>query len=154
MTGITNTNSETGIRYGTIYLRSIDDDTAHYLFYEGNNVSMDDAAEELRREIGIEAAERGFDDDTDREDWEEREFERQVEGIEVEEPTIEGECDGVKYMISWLGGVPLLWVFESPVTGRFNLCSPCVPNACNLDSPNPGGYEGYMVPADWLKELI
>lgn len=153
MTGITNMNPETGIRYGTIYLNTLEGDTAAYLFDEGRNVSEDEAIEDLRREIASEAAERGFEDDTDREDWEEREFEERVEGIQIEEPTIQGECDGVKYMISWLGA-PLLWVFESPFTGTFDLCSPCVPNACNLSSPNPDGYEGYTVPADWLKELI
>ena len=153
MTGITNMNPETGIRYGTIYLSAIDSDTAYDLFYEGDNVSEDDAIGDLRVEICIEADERGFDDDRDREDWEERQFEERVEGIQIEEPTIKGECDGVKYMISWLGGAPLLWVFESPFTGRFDLCSPCVPNACNLNSPNPGGYEGYTVPADWLRKL-
>ena len=152
MTGTANMNPETGIRYGTIYLNTLNGDTAAYLFDEGRNVSEDEAIEELWREIGFEADDLEFDDDTDREAWVESEFEKRAEGIQIEEPTIEGECDGVKYMISWLGGAPLLWCFESPVTGTFDLCAPCVPNACNLNSPNPDGYEGYTVPADWLEE--
>lgn len=89
---------------------------------------------------------RGYDD---REDYVESRFEREREQIQIEEPVIEGEYEGVKYRIDWLGGAPLLWVIEGPVIGRFDLCSPCVPNACSLESPNPDGYEGYDVPADW-----
>ena len=87
-----------------------------------------------------------------KEDYIEYRVEREMENAHIDEPTIEGEYEGVQYHISWLGGAPLLWVFQSPLIGRFNLCSPCVPNACDLSSPNPLGYEGYTIPSDWLQE--
>lgn len=153
---IANINPETGIRYGTIYLNHLDPDTAAYLFDGGRNVSEDEdeVIEEIREEVNIAAEENGFGTEDDKERWIEREFERRVESLQIEEPTIEGTCDGVEYMISWLGGAPLLWVLKSPHTGRFRLCSPCVPYACDIESPDEDGYEGYTVPADWLPKEV
>lgn len=151
---IANMNPETGIRYGTIYLNNLDGDTAAYLFDEGRNVSEYNALQELRHELVFEADDMGFEDEEEMEAWLQEEFERRVENLNIEEPTIEGECDGVTYMISWLGGAPLLWVFNSPHVGTFDLCSPCVPGACNLESPDPEGYVGYTVPPDWLRKEI
>ena len=176
-----NTNPETGIRYGTIYLNNLDGDTAAWLWDEGENVSNEEAYAELKSEIErdadnieeevrISAAERDYAllasdrymeveveaayarlGYKDREDYFETRLENESD-FQIEEPTIEGECEGVKYAISWLGGAPLLWIFESPFIGMFDLCSPCVPNACSLESPNPSGYEGYDVPADWRRK--
>jgi hypothetical protein len=86
--------------------------------------------------------------------------------IEIDEPVIEGEVDGVKYRISWLGGAPLLWVFEGPLGVANRLCSPCVPGAADLD----GGFtlademaagedysrmhECYCVPRSWLSSNL
>lgn len=100
------------------------------------------------REQEIEAAYEclGYND---RDDYVDTRLEFESEHIQIEEPTIEGEYEEVKYCISWLGGAPLLFVFESPFKGKFDLCSPCCPNAVSLESPNPNGYEGYDVPPDW-----
>lgn len=89
---------------------------------------------------------RGYDS---AEDYVEQSVENRAANIHIEEPEIEGEYEGVKYRISWLGGSALLWCLESPHTGLFDLCSPCVPNACSLESPDPDGYEGYTVPDNW-----
>lgn len=95
----------------------------------------------------------GYDD---REDYIQSKFEDTAQNFHIDEPVIEGEYEGVKYRIDWLGGAPLLWVFEGPV-GRCNsLCSPCVPNAGDLDSgfiddEMEAGYECYVVPRDWLR---
>ena len=60
--------------------------------------------------------------------------------------------DGLKAEIIELGGAYLLMVFESPFTSRFRLCSPCVPNACDGDNPDPeNGELGYDVPAEWVR---
>lgn len=80
----------------------------------------------------------------------------------ADEPTIDGEYEGVKYHISWLGGAPILYVFEGPVGFAASLCSLCVPNAADLDAgwnefettdtDNAIEYvhECYVVPRDWL----
>ena len=76
-------------------------------------------------------------------------IEQQLDGWYCEEPSIEGEYEGVKYQSSWLGGALNVWIFESPHTGRFAECSPCVPGAGNLDRPDADGVLTYDVPPDW-----
>lgn len=160
---MTNTNPETGIRYGTIYLNSLDPEVANDLFMYGTDLSYEQAVLELKTEIletvrneildAVEDGEEPPYDEDEIDDEVDRRLERAADSIQIDEPEIEGECEGVKYAISWLGGAPLLWVFESPVTGHFRLCSPCVPNACDLDSPSTeDGYLGYTVPAGWLRK--
>jgi len=145
---MTNCNPQTHIRYGTIYLNSLDPDTADALFYSGTNTSEIEIFAEIELEVNIEAEERGFCE-SDKERWIERELEKRSENVQIDEPTIEGEMDGVKYQIGYLGGAALLWVFESPHLAKARLCSPCVPNAGNLESLDPDGYECYDVPAAW-----
>jgi hypothetical protein len=130
----------------------------------------DQIEDEFLENIQIEAAERGGFTDAEyerfsehrleemwlmkgydsHEDYVEAVVERRAEALVIEEPEIEGEYEGVKYRISWLGGAILVWITESPHTGLFDLCSPCVPGACDCDSPNPDGYLGYTVPETWL----
>lgn len=112
------------------------------------------------------------------EDWFERndiEFDKEVfvdstlerfsDMCSIDEPTIEGVYDGVHYLISWLGGAPLLWITQGPTGWAKSLCSPCVPGAADLDSgyvvagddrmgqPDHGCYyECYVVPRDWLND--
>ena len=43
------------------------------------------------------------------------------------------------YGISYLGGAPLLWTYDSHYVTACEQCSPCVPGAGDLDSPDPFG---------------
>lgn len=43
--------------------------------------------------------------------------------------------DDVVYRQSWLGGAPLVWVIRSRFLAAAQGCSPCVPGARDLDSP-------------------
>lgn len=61
----------------------------------------------------------------------------------------EGIVDGVSISTSELGGAILVWVIESPHIGRYAPCSPCIPGAGDLDSPDPDGIECYDVPPGW-----
>lgn len=79
-------------------------------------------------------------------------MERHADSIQIDEPIIEGVLDGIHYRISWLGGAPLVIVLASPLRTRADLCSPCVPGACNLSSPNPDGYECFDVPPEWKRQ--
>lgn len=81
---------------------------------------------------------------------------------EIDEPHIVGERDGVTYQITWLGGVALLWVLDGPTGLADRLCSPCVPNAADLDSgfvfeeERDGiddGWPCYVVPRNWLAKI-
>ena len=71
------------------------------------------------------------------------------ENFEDDEPQAEFEHEGIKVVFCWLGGAPLVIVAESPYIAIADLCSPCVPNAGNLDSKDPDGEECYDVPVDW-----
>lgn len=179
---MTNTNPETGIRFGTIYMSHLDPDTADWLWTNGTNVSEEEAYKELKAEIerdadlieeecGIAVRERdgnmpdkdyervceteieaayerlGFDG---RDDYIDTRLERESENIQIDEPYIEGECEGVKYGISHLGGAALLFLLKSPYTMKARLCSPCVPNAGDCSSPDCDGYECYAPPPDWF----
>lgn len=92
---------------------------------------------------------------SDSDDYVEYTVEQDMEWFECDERTIEGEYEGVKYRISYLGGAPLLWVLEGPIGRAASLCSPCVPNAADLDSgfdedEDDRSFECYVVPRDWL----
>ena len=87
---------------------------------------------------------------TDREDFIDQRLSHAMDNCYCEEPIIEFECDGVKGRTSYLGGALNLWIFESPVVGKFAEYSPCVPGAGNLDQPDEDGVETYTVPPDWL----
>ena len=181
---MTNMDSK-GVRYGTIYLNSLDPNVADELFYgsQATNLSEQRAYEELKHEIERDAD--GIEDDVriaiaerdyamlsndnlmereveaafqrlgyaDRDDYIDTRLEREFEGIQIEEPTIAGTLEGVKYEISWLGGAPLLFVLESPVISKARLCSPCVPNAGDLNSLDDVGYECYGIPEYWRYEV-
>lgn len=96
----------------------------------------------------------GYDD---RDDYIDTRLELESENIQIDEPTISGtyknpwdeEGVEIEYAISHLGGAPLLWVFKSPIISKARLCSPCVPNAGDLDSLDDDGYECYGIPDDW-----
>lgn len=141
---LVNVNPETGIRYGIISLNSLEPWWWQDVAWEGTDVSHKQAfAEEFPELV-----------DLDEEDWPDGAEERVQdwnELYECDEPVYEGKTDGVKWRTTWLGGAPLLWVFESPHITRARPCSPCVPNAGDLDNLDPEhGVETYTVPAEWL----
>lgn len=145
-----NCNEETGIRYTVYSMNSINSDLQYDLWYSyGKDLSYEaayqEAYDEAKQDAMDEAEEAG-------EEFDEDDFDFEAPDFCIDEPVIEGECQGVQYHIDWLGGAPILWVFHSPHIRTFGLGSPCIPNACDGDRPNPYGFEGYSVPADWLSK--
>lgn len=185
---MTNTNPETGIRYGVVSANSLNPDVVQDLFYgpDADDLSYKDACHDCKQEalrryrdaqedahdtaalnsisgdkldefienFLIERLDTNFvDDEEEYADWY---VDREMEYWSCDEPTIEGLYEGVHYLISWLGGAPLVWITQGPVGYAVELCSPCVPNAANLD----GGfsaeqddlhlYECYVPPRDWF----
>ena len=118
-----NVNPETKIRYGIVSLRSLHDEVFAIFENEGTNISY-------------EAALKEFDGDFD-------DFE-----YEGDEDSYELEIEGLKLGLSTLGGAYNVWVFESPKVANHALCSPCCPNAGNIDVP--GDFECYTLPDDWF----
>ena len=109
--------------------------------------------------------ERWFEDNDvefDEETFVDRYLESKYDSIQIDEPIIEGELDGVHYRISWLGGAPNIWCFSGPLGYAKELCSPCVPGAALgrsdfvlaselAQGQEPEGYLCYCVPRDWLR---
>ena len=147
---MTNTNIRTGVRFGSIYLKHINSEVAQELWYtHGVDLSWKDAIEELTNEVRQTLIDEEWPED-DLEDELEYRVETQSDNIQIEEPNIEGECEGVHYTITWLGGAPLLMVFESPHIANHGLCSPCLPNCGDIEAE--GDYECYTIPESWLAE--
>ena len=72
------------------------------------------------------------------------------ESYEAQDTTYIYKKDG--YIILFFTGTNELMVLESPYTAKVRLCSPCAPNAGDLDSPDPHGYETYALGPDWFEE--
>ena len=133
---IANINPETGIRYGVVSLNSLADWAFDEFFYSGTNETSDAAFREWKAE------------NPDADESAEQEFWDMYQG-EEEEYSL--ETDGMNLAISYLGGAALVWVFQSPHTTTARECSPCVPNAGDLDSQESGGFECYTLPKEWVK---
>lgn len=180
-----NVSPASGVRYGVIACASLDPNLVHELMcgpgatdlsykaaYDEAKKQAEREADDVEEEVSMDHP--GCDDLApwfeaawerkgyqDRDDFISCELEKFSDMCQIDEPTIEGEYEGVKYRIDWLGGAPLLWVLEGPIGMAASLCSPCVPNAADLDSGfthgtvedgvyPPTGYECYVVPRDWL----
>lgn len=131
-----NVNPETGIRYGMISQHSLAAWIMDEIIQNGENLSYNSA-------WGDYMAEHELTEDSDDIDTHRDSFSDEYYG---DDDTYAAVIDGVSVQTSSLG----LWVFHSPHVVKCRLCSPCVPNCGNLDSPAENGYECYGVPADWL----
>lgn len=157
-----NTNQATGIRFGIIGSRNLDSDVVDSLLYgcKAVNISEREAFDDLAKNHGWEPI--GEPDYTlssdlvDANGLTASEYLNDIGlddvEIEVSEPVIQGEHQSVHYRSCWLGGALMFWITESPVITHCRPCSPCVPNAGDLDSPDADGVEAYGVPKDWLSE--
>lgn len=147
-----NVNENTGIRYGIISANSLHPDLVDTLMYGTNakDVHFEEAKSELWADIKSTCKDYMSDDESD--EVADLAVENMSQNWQQDEPVFEGEHDGVKYRTTWLGGALLVFFLESPYTLRGDLCSPCIPGAVNLDSPNPDGFEGYAPPSDWFAE--
>ena len=131
---IASTNPETGIRYGVVSMNSLESWVWEEFYASGTDESYAEAMREWQEEhLGASKDEEYA----------------YGECLEIEEANWSLTIDGMKLQISWLGGAPLLWVLESQHRATVRLCSPCVPNAGDLNSKEEGGFACYDVPMDW-----
>jgi hypothetical protein len=147
-----NANPETGIRYGVVSLNSLEDWVFDEFFQNGENLTANEAHKEAKAEFIEERryAEGSLLTAEARaiEEWEERGEQEFWDSWECDEATYELETEGMKLGLSTLGGAYNVWVFESPHTAEHGLCSPCCPNAGNIDTP--GSFQCYTLPAEWF----
>jgi hypothetical protein len=147
-----NINAETGIRYGVIDARDVpllDDE----IFTNGTDETFEahrrDCIKQIAAvldELGQRNCERTATDIVDNFEWD------RYEADELEHTYI--DSDGNKFLRSHLGGAPLIWCIKTDrIVKVRSLCSPCVPNAADLNSgESDDGYECYGIPAAWLSE--
>jgi hypothetical protein len=133
-----NINPETGVRYGVVALHSLEDWVWEEFWQNGTNETWEYAKREWLAENP------NHDEDSE-------EFQEWNESWECDEQEYSLECDGMKLELSYLGGAPLVFVLQSPYISRARECSPCVPNAGDLDSKDADGVECYDLPADWYR---
>ena len=143
-----NVNPDTGIRYGLISAQALHPDIIFEIQQYGVDIHWRDQMDEIRAQVNREVeaghvAEEDIDDELD------LCIERQGDRWYDDEPVHEFELQGVRGQTTWLGGALLVWVFESPYQGNYRMCSPCVPNAGDLDNSDPDGVTCYDVPSAW-----
>lgn len=145
-----NANPTTGVRYGYISANSLDSEILDELQY--GMQAVDAHFEELQTEIEealSSVLSKYLYDKWEIEDVIDLAIEHVGNNWHEDEPVHEGEYEGVRYRTSWLGGALNVWIFDSPVTGHYAECSPCVPGAGNLDCPDLDGVVCYDVPKEW-----
>lgn len=171
---IPNYNPDFDVYYGIIRSDNLDQDLVNTLLYENPNArnhSYEAAVDDLAARLGIRKNDEGryfVSDDN----WENifedgTTFEgitdaihacdggyRALEDLQVDEPIIEGTYEGTKYITSWLGGALHFFITEARAyTPWAPVCSPCVPNAGNLDSwidGATGSQSAFLPPMSWL----
>lgn len=146
-----NVNPDTGVRYGVISSNSINQELLSDICMGGVDEHWMQHVDEITKQVR-RSVEDGDITEDDYDDELELMLEKAGDAWSDDEPVYTFTKDGVNGRTTWLGGALLLWVFESPHIGQFKLCSPCVPNACDLNSPIEDGYDGYTVPESWLAD--
>ena len=155
-----NTNPKTGLPFGVINGSSLDPGLLDHLYTRACAKVYDmlivSRRAQLRRQI-VETLDELFPDCATIEEcsW----FEDLIaEHLEVEaergdfghdEPSAEFTYEGVTVHYSYLGGAPIVFSYDGPVTHVAAYCSPCVPGAADLNS-GPGDIACHGVPEDWL----
>lgn len=138
---IINVNPETGIRYGVISCDSLDFEVYSDIFDKAWDIYTAECCKMAAKENGI------TDFDSDEFSNFQDEF---FENYEPEEIKAELEYKGCKLWLTTLGGAYILYVLYSRKKTYAKLCSPCCPNACNLDARSQKwGFECYDVPNSW-----
>ncbi len=162
---VANVNSETGIRYGVIQGNHASL-LLEEIFQNGTNESFEGHKRDLISDLSHWLKQHG-----QRDDFADEMAKDCVEELEWDDYQAEEECysysdAGAEFLVSWLGGAPLIWVTKSPrIVAVKSLCSPCVPNAGDLDSGIVAdatdildtkllaGYACYGLPIEWQNAI-
>ena len=119
----TNTNTETGVAYGVIY------------GHNSPNLLEDiyDYGENLTYQSFIADCPDLPDDDY----------------MAEEEEFRYTDSAGNEFLLGYLGGAPLIWCILTDKIVHARQCSPCVPDAGDLNSLDPYGFACYGVPVSY-----
>jgi hypothetical protein len=149
---IPNYDPATGIHYGVISPHTPNPDAVQDIYDSGDNLSYAAAIEQIKDELEsslqrvLEAY--GLDERTAEATsavWEtvEQEFN---DHYEEQDDQYQYEQDGYILQTSSLG----IYVIKSPYYTFAAACSPCCPNAGDLDTPRASGLKTYCLGVDWF----
>lgn len=136
-----NVNKETGIHFGVISIHSV----APEILNDFQPV-YPEIGDIERFPWNDYTAKEKFEELTEEE--KESIYEKLIEEFEPWQWYFKNEDYFLHYDDSGFG----LWVEKSPYVNRVNPCSPCAPNAGDLDSPSSNGILTYALPEEFLNE--
>ena len=152
---IPNIDSETGIPYGIIHANNLPE-LYDEIISMGESVTFREFRNqvlcELASSISCILSEHGISLSDPETAAEEIFDSADMNCWECDEEEYEYELDGVKILLSYLGGAALIWVIESPYVAPCKQCSPCIPHGGDLDNPDCEGSNAYSLPPEWLEE--
>lgn len=148
-----NQDPQTGVHYGVIHYNSLNPEALDDIFTQGENLSyknaLDEAKNSLKKAIedameyhnkfaienvvnaALDALEENFGD-----------------SYHEDEDIYEYSKAG--YIITNSPSLCALFIIKSPYVTNCKYCSPCAPNAGDLDNPLDGGVETYCLELDWF----
>lgn len=136
MNQIPNIDTKTGIHYGVISYNSIMPEALDDIYTQGENLSYNEALEEARKEHVLCGKDEDFDEQSFADDYQE------------ENDCYLYEKDGYILQTSSLG----LYVIKSPFITYCAPCSPCCPNAGDLDhAGHDEVLKTYCLGKDWFE---
>ena len=152
-----NINSETGIHYGAISGHSLDPDVLNTIQDKVFDLEYDAAYKDHLKRLLWSASLIILDDSLTVQQLIDKceandidpDIDHFADHFYCEEPSGTVNHEGLIVTFSWLGGAPLIIVNKSPFVTFARQCSPCVPNAGDLDNLDPDGVECYNVPENW-----
>lgn len=153
-----NIHPVTGIAYGVINANNLDGDVLHTISFE-NGIDMDyvDTQADWAKPLGFVAPVADPGESTyqyyKRVQDELNQFDAEWHTFEQENEDFTGTSfcanyEGVDTLYSTEGNTVM--VTYSPHVNKVQQCSPCFPNAGDLDNPDENGIMAYMVPLTWL----
>ena len=150
---IPNFDPETGIHYGVIGVNSIMPEAASYIFDNAVDEDYEYAESQIREAVKDMVGElSNYIDSEDATSLELEVLAMVWERFDYEpnEPLMRYEKDG--YLLLYSTSSNTIIVCKSPYCARVRQCSPCYPNAGDLDSPDMGSdLIAYCLGADFFE---
>ena len=152
-----NINRETGIRFGAISCHSLDPDVLNSIQDRVFDLEYEAAYKDHLKKLLWSASLIIMNDDLTVQQLIDKceahdidpDLDYFADAFDCCEPSGTIKHDGLIVTFDWLGGCPLIIVNDSPFVAFAVPCSPCVPNAGDLDNLDHDGVECYNVPKNW-----
>lgn len=155
-----NINPKTKIHYGIVSLRNIDSEIIMDELYSSNAIDFNQLESTINEIKKVNSAftlpERG-EDECYFDYWKKCQTIAEETFFNLSIEPLDDACDDFWNGIVKIENVVMLvnceydicTVIDSPVVVNANVCSPCFPNAGDLDNLIDSGIETYGIPADW-----